>query len=431
MRREILFFLLLSASVWSSVASVRKIAGRNVSEYVIVYDAGAEAEEGKDLAESLCVSLSKVADRPLRVLSSRETGNQRRTISFTHSPGMKTFDYVVRMAKGSIVIDGGGCWAMQKAADLVARHLSEGDIPSGYRLKGSVEGEILFPRRPDVNLRILDDNVWNYRYDTIPDEWKQAGADCRDDFRVPRYVQLVRAYMPDVLAFQEYNSHMHERLYPRLQRYGYAMVTAPDAKPWVWTPILYDTCHVSLVEAYNILYTPAKWSDAGSKSVTVAVMRHKATGKTFAVLNTHLWWQSDARTPGSTQARASQIRLMMAEAEIIKAKYNCAIFVVGDMNCEETTPGVQQFMQAGYVPCYKAAAVYGNRDNGHHICSPREVGIRESRRKGADREVGAIDHCLIYNARQEVEIKIFDCIQANFTVRLTDHYPNLIDALLK
>ena len=431
MKRKIVFFLLLSLSVWSNVAFGRKIAGKNMAEYVIVYDADAEPEEGKNLAESLCASLSKLAGKPLRIVSSHEVDSHWRTISFTHTHKMKTFEYAVGVVKGNMVIDGGGCWAMQKAADLVVGQLSKGNISSAYCLKGSVEGEFLFPRRLDVNLRILDDNVWNYRHDTIPDAWKQIGADCRDDVRVPQYVQLVRAYMPDVLAFQEYNSHMHERLYPRLQLHGYSMATAPDSKPWVWTPILYDTCHIDLVEAYNILYTPAKWSDAGSKSVTVAVMRHKATGKTFAVLNTHLWWQGDTHAPGSTQARASQIRLMMAEAEIIRAKYNCAIFVTGDMNCEETTPGMQQFIQAGYVPCYKAATVYGNRDNGHHVCGPREVGIRKSRRKGADREVGAIDHCLIYNARQDVEIKIFDCIQANFTVKLTDHYPNLIDAQLK
>ena len=430
MKKEILFLVLLSLAVWSSAMPGRKIAGKNVSEFAVVYHAAAEPEEGKTLADSLSVSLSRLAGKPLAVVSSRDAGSYRRTISFVHSPGMKTFDYAVSMVGGNMVIDGGGCWAMQKAADLVVAQLAKGNIPSNYRLKGTVEGKILFPRRPDVNLRILDDNVWNYRHDTIPDEWKRAGADCRDDYRVPQYTQLVRAYMPDVLTFQEYNSHMHERLYPRLQQYGYAMATAPDAKPWVWTPILYDTRTVQLVDAYNILYTPSKWSDQNSKSLTVAVMKHKATGKTFAVLNTHLWWQGDTRAPGSTQARASQIRLMMAEAEMIKAKYDCTIFVTGDMNCEESTPGMQQFIQGGYVPCYKAATLYGNRDNGHHICAPREVGIRQSRRRGADREVGAIDHCLIYNARQGAEVKIFDCIQAAFTVKLTDHYPNLIDAKL-
>ena len=430
MKKVLLFSVsVLMGATWMSAVPQHKIAGTAPAKFTIVYDANAEDEEGKDVATSFQKRMQEVAGVILPVSPANQVKKGYKTISFVHSAGKKVFDYEIKAVKGGLVIDAGGCWAMQKASEYIAAVLAKKDIPSNYKLTGSVEGQFLFPRRSDVNLRILDDNIWDYSLDTIPDVWKKAGIDCRDDARAPEFAQLVRAYMPDVVTLQEYNNHMHVRLFPVLQQYGYAMANNPSVGPWAHTPIMYNPGNIELIEAHNTLYTPEQWSNRGTKSFTVAVFRHKATGKTFAVLNTHLWWQGDGRMPGSTYARASQVRLMMAEAELIKSKYNCVMFITGDMNCEESTIPIQQFIQAGYVQCYKAATVYGNRDNGHHICAPKEVGVRQSRRKGADREIGAIDHCLMYNT-QDTEVKIFDCIQAYFTVKLTDHYPNLIDVRL-
>ena len=391
MKKVLLFSVsVLMGATWMSAVPQHKIAGTAPAKFTIVYDANAEDEEGKDVATSFQKRMQEVAGVILPVSPANQVKKGYKTISFVHSAGKKVFDYEIKAVKGGLVIDAGGCWAMQKASEYIADVLA---------------------------------------LDTIPDVWKKAGIDCRDDARAPEFAQLVRAYMPDVVTLQEYNNHMHVRLFPMLQQYGYAMANNPSVGPWAHTPIMYNPGNIELIEAHNTLYTPEQWSNRGTKSFTVAVFRHKATGKTFAVLNTHLWWQGDGRMPGSTYARASQVRLMMAEAELIKSKYNCVMFITGDMNCEESTIPIQQFIQAGYVQCYKAATVYGNRDNGHHICAPKEVGVRQSRRKGADREIGAIDHCLMYNT-QDTEVKIFDCIQAYFTVKLTDHYPNLIDVRL-
>ena len=84
----------------------------------------------------------------------------------------------------------------------------------------------------------------------------------------------------------------------------------------------------------------------------------------------------------------------------------------------------------GYTPCYKAATDATDNGNGHHICGPKDGYSRTSRRRSPDREKGAIDHCFIYNAQEGVAVKVFDCITARITVKLTDHYPYLIDAAL-
>ena len=114
-----------------------------------------------------------------------------------------------------------------------------------------------------------------------------------------------------------------------------------------------------------------------------------------------------------------------------KAKYgDIPVFVVGDMNCEEKTIPIQQFIQEGFIPCYKAATTYGDNNNGHHICGPKDGYSVKSRRKGPDRETGAIDHCFILDPAGNTEVKVFDCIMDDYLVKLTDHYPLLIDAKL-
>jgi endonuclease/exonuclease/phosphatase family metal-dependent hydrolase len=130
-------------------------------------------------------------------------------------------------------------------------------------------------------------------------------------------------------------------------------------------------------------------------------------------------------------ARAAQIRLMMAEAEIIKAKFgNIPLFMIGDMNCEENTVPIQQLIQSDYKQCYKVAVDYGDNNNGHHICSPGEGYSLESKRKGPDRETGAIDHCLILDLENRAEVRVFDCIMHEYIAKLTDHYPLLLDVNL-
>ena len=104
---------------------------------------------------------------------------------------------------------------------------------------------------------------------------------------------------------------------------------------------------------------------------------------------------------------------------------------MGDMNCYEPDVPMQQFFEAGYMPCYKLATVRTNYDNGHHVCNASAGFSRRSKRPSPMRERGALDHVLLLDKQQNVEVKVFDCIQARFTLSLTDHYPNVVDVLLK
>lgn len=281
-----------------------------------------------------------------------------------------------------------------------------------------------------ADLRILDDNIWDYSKDTIPPKWQEIGEDPRDFKRAPQFARLVKDYLPDVFAFQEYSEHFHKEFYHLVQGDGY-VIAWESKKDWNNTPVFYNSKTIEPLYVNYNKYTPAQWCNKGSKSFTSAVLKRKSDGKVFALIGTHLWWKSEKAMPGSDMARASQIRLVMAEADIIRGKFgDIPVFVVGDMNCEEGTVPIQQLIQGGYIPCYKAATVYGDDHNGHHICAPGDGYSVKSRRRGPDRKTGAIDHCMIYDPSGKVEIRVFDCIMESYTVKITDHYPNLIDVKL-
>lgn len=295
----------------------------------------------------------------------------------------------------------------------------------------SMAEKAVHPIAAGANLRILDDNIWDYSKETLPPAWEKAGVDCRDSARGPQFAGLISDYMPDVFGLQEYSSHMHAVFYPLVRDMGYT-IAWEDAEPWNNTPIFYNTGTLELNYVNYNLYTPEQWSNHGSKSFTAAVFTRKAGGQQFALLCTHLWWKSDKAQPGSTQARAAQVRLMIAETEILKAKFgDIPVFVMGDMNCYEDSVPMQQFIQEGFVPCYKAATVYADNHNGHHICSPDDGFSTQSRRRSPEREAGAIDHLLFKASDGKAEVKVFDCIMEEYTVKLTDHYPNLLDIRLQ
>ena len=99
------------------------------------------------------------------------------------------------------------------------------------------------------------------------------------------------------------------------------------------------------------------------------------------------------------------------------------------MNCEEGTVPIRQLLDGGYIPCYKAATIFGDNNNGHHRCDAGGFSA-ESARKGLDRATGALDHFFIHNAPKDVEVLVYYCIMDAYTLPLTDHYPNFADIKL-
>ena len=72
-----------------------------------------------------------------------------------------------------------------------------------------------------TNLRIFDDNIWQYDSENIPEKWLPLGIDPRDSVRSIGFAKLVSDYKPDIVTLQEYSSHMDARLAPKLSALGF------------------------------------------------------------------------------------------------------------------------------------------------------------------------------------------------------------------
>lgn len=128
----------MMSTAMMKAASNHKIAGMDPARFTIAYSDKAESEEGHSVAEAFQKKLAEVTGKTIPVASFSKMKIGGETISFAHSANMKVFDYAVKVSHGNLIIDGGGCWAMQKAADLVAEQLTKKDIPADFQLKGSV-----------------------------------------------------------------------------------------------------------------------------------------------------------------------------------------------------------------------------------------------------------------------------------------------------
>ena len=403
----------------------------DLSKYVIVYAADAEAEEGTDLAAAVRENVKAKTGKELAVITDAtpETdfeiliGKTSRAASrayYAGKPGI--FDYLLRVSGGKVLIAGGGCWAMEKANAL----MKVNKLVDGLEKKGSVYGEMLFPREAGANLRLLDDNVWQYNKTTVPAAWQAAGADCTNAVRCIGFAGLVLAYLPDAVCFQEYSKDMDALLRPRLEGKGYKLAYTPGTD-WDYTPILYNNKTLTLDHVEYLRYTPSTYCDGGSKSYTAAVFTLKSAGKQFALIGTHLWWKSESALAGSNAAREDQAGRILACAQRLSDDYKCPVFVTGDMNCTLLSNAMKVLTGAGMKPLFDIATVHGDKRNGYHSCSSEGFSRASSK---SDDGFGCIDQFLLYN-QGSAEVKTFWRIEPYFTVELTDHYPNYTDIVIQ
>lgn len=432
MKKRIFFSCLVVLFAGLSL-SAQKIGTNSLKAYRIVYNIGAEDEVGIDAAKHLQQVLSEKTSVALTITddNAKAVGREillgstcRKESRKAYANPLPPFEYKVYVQSGKLIIAAGGCWAMNKAAEQVAETLAQGNISSSFRLEGTVNGEFLFPRDAQTNLRILDNNVWDNSGKPVPEVWKEAGEDCRDSVRAPQFAQLVRAYMPDVIGFQEFSRPMAALFGSYMGQYGYKETLIPEELND--TPIWYNENTVELIESQYTPFTPLLWSNHKSKSFTWAAFKLKSNSKTFILISTHLWWKNEKVQAGSNTARAAQAHLILATAQYLKSRYpDSPVFLVGDMNCREKADAMQLLIKAGFTPCYKIATVSTDSHNGHHRCSAKGFGRDGGNRTRAE----SIDHCFLWNGGA-TEVRHFKCDMSAFIVKITDHYPNIIDAVL-
>ena len=164
-------------------------------------------------------------------------------------------------------------------------------------------------------MRLFDQNIWG---NMKPDQ-------CIANRN--RLIEgLIKAYDPDVCAFQECNpktSRAGDTPIAELLSPAYDEV-CPEFADRNFTPLFYRRDRVELIDGGWFLFEGK--NDKNSKSVTWAILREKKTQKALAVLSVHFWWKWESEED-TAQRRANAAQLV-AFCEQLRETYGLPIIVM-------------------------------------------------------------------------------------------------------
>lgn len=297
-------------------------------------------------------------------------------------------------------------------------------LDNGFALSGSAYGKQLYSLEPGADIRLMSNNAWNC--DNNQPAWAAMGEDCSAKARSRGLAATYMAYSPDVICFQEMTVLMMSLLQREFKTcgYDYGLISYSTGSANDYTCILYRRDTLELLDQGRHKFDYG--SDAGSKSYDWGHFRHKATGKTFVALSTHLWWKSETAQAGSDKMREDQAAEIVAATDELVAKFNCPVWVMGDFNTRTTTAAFRTFISGGFKDAFDLASVYADDCSGYHTCT-RETFARE--KSITPYKTGAIDHILLKNGGT-TRVLTFNHVRPYFFIKLSDHYPLYVDVAL-
>ena len=413
-----------------------RVGGTAIGDFVPVYSASAEDEEGKTIASSLGDVLFNMSGASLKAVADTAKSDSAHKIfigptndaysTSLYSSGFDTFDYRLEVRDGNLYLAGGSCFALQYCVNLLRdEYLANGlSLDDGLTLTGSAYGKRLYDLEEGADVRIMSNNAWNC--DNNQPAWAEMGEDCSAKVRSVGLAGTYMAYAPDVICFQEMTVQMMSLLRREFKNNGweYGLITYSTAAQNDYTCILYRTDTLELISKGRHQFDYG--SDAGSKSYDWGRFRHMATGKEFIALSTHLWWKSETAQAGSDEMRERQAAEIVAEADSLIAKYGVPVWVMGDFNTRTTSAAFRVFTSGGFRDAFDIATVYADDNSGYHTCT-RQTFARETQLRPY--KSNAIDHILIKNPGA-TEVLTFNHIRPYFYIKLSDHYPLYADAKL-
>jgi len=244
-------------------------------------------------------------------------------------------DYIIRVSGKKLVILGKNGSSTKYVVKLfLEKYLGTAGqalvIPADTLLTGSGE-ESSVPLTEGADIRIMTFNL--------------RGGEDNPYVRHPNIYETILTYLPDVIGFQEANNGHYPEVLHRLE--DYAIVTTE--MPSNCTPIIY------LKEKYTQVaggceFLRMRNTDTGTKSIAWVVLREKATGKLFSVINMHGALQADWRV--------DNVRQMLDRMATVKSQYgDIPVLFTGDFNFNRTETAYQSTLDAGLTEAELSAAV--------------------------------------------------------------------------
>jgi endonuclease/exonuclease/phosphatase family metal-dependent hydrolase len=271
----------------------------------------------------------------------------------------------------------------------------------------------------------MSNNLW--WCDINSDAWKAMGEDCSFTARAPGFARIYAEVKPDIIGLQECSARMGHELMALLtaQKAPYAFLWGRD------TPIMYHRDKFELIDSDVCIYPEevpgleGSFNNLRTKSYCIAVLRLKETGQLLIFATTHLWYKSgDPKAPnyypGSEEARAWQVNLLIDRVEQLQAHYNCPAVIVGDFNTWEGGAAARAAKERGYLYARDIATDHADDTTGMHYCCGE--GYKTELHQGN----WSLDHIFVRGFTENA-VKRFDRCCPDYYYPLSDHSPVWID----
>lgn len=164
--------------------------------------------------------------------------------------------------------------------------------------------------------------------------------------RKPLVVDIIKKYLPDTFGLQESHNNWMRYLIKSLPEYDYVGVGRDNGrKLGEFSPVFYLKDKYEVVETGNfwLSETPNKpsfgWDAACRRICSYAVLKEKATGKTFAHYNTHLDHKGE-------KAQINGALMIADRADTFKGM---PTVVTGDFNVHPDSKPYASIVSAGFT----------------------------------------------------------------------------------
>lgn len=279
-------------------------------------------------------------------------------------------------------------------------NLKKVSLPYGFEEKLSTD---VFDNTADV--RIMSSNLLVHY-----ESWGGLPAKPRSK----QYVEILNSYKPDVVGIQELCDEWYCCVNNNLPE-GYKMLYPFTTGAFVrMTAMLYNADTLDVVENGNFAYKEK--DNPRLRRVVWAVFEVKATGKQFAVTNTHFDLLREGREEELTAVMHSQADELIEFVNSIADEYNCPVFSVGDFNTMEDTA----FTNPVDIPeIYNKLAQ--NFTDSKFNCENKVCGTQQ------DWNYPSYDHIFI---KGNAKAQTFSLMSYAYLTDMSDHYPIFADIKL-
>ena len=375
------------------------------------------------LARHISLYFKNTRNTPLPISDdTTETANEilvGSTTRTTLAPEKNGFAVSFTGGKLQLVMD--GLRGFEGLLEYLESCLLCSQISDGFSYAAKPKNEL------DDGTRLIDSRLGDIRvmfYNVYG--WSGYGP---SNVRHAMQTEIVKEYAPDVLCLQEYGQmppHVcyHECFTPLMQANGYTDASVPT--DYVNnTPLFYRRDKLSLIKSGCFLYS--KPNNANSKSITWAVLRVKATGKSFIAISTHMMYDQPAIDANAARVQnAHEMLNVISDIRSLDHAFaDIPLIMGGDMNCNESSEPQKIFTAAGLIRAFRVAEEKNDNcclhpyptwsdDDGTFVRWVCVEGTNEN----------AIDHVYV---SENVTVKTYASVTSTVPLWCSDHMPLIVE----